>query len=226
MSSFTTQKPRPRQADRLLTQRTNRNRSVPSARSIAARRLMITLTKLALPLLALLLLACIAVWPEIDRLVNQSRVAFRHGLGLVVDSGRMIDPHYRGLDDRGRPYTLTSDWAVQSGPTRIDMNEPKGDLILESGQWLMVQAKEGVYMQHAGQLELTHDVVLYRDDGTVMRSQTASVDVKQGAAASNDKTHAEGPFGVLDAQGFMLTDKGTAIQFQGPAHMILNGGNK
>ena len=37
--------------------------------------------------------------------------------------------------------------------------------------------------------------------------------------------HAEGPFGVLDAEGFMLTDKGTAVEFTGPAHLVLNGTN-
>jgi len=30
------------------------------------------------------------------------------------------------------------------------------------------------------------------------------------------------PFGVLDAQGFTLTDKGAAIQFHGPARLVLN----
>ncbi len=34
--------------------------------------------------------------------------------------------------------------------------------------------------------------------------------------------HAEGPFGTLDAQGFTLTDKGSAIQFFGPGHLVLN----
>ena len=37
--------------------------------------------------------------------------------------------------------------------------------------------------------------------------------------------HAEGPFGVLDAQGFTIVDKGTAVQFVGPAHVVLNGAN-
>ena len=38
-----------------------------------------------------------------------------------------------------------------------------------------------------------------------------------------EPTHAEGPFGSLDAQGFTLTDKGAAIEFTGPAHLVLNG---
>jgi len=71
-------------------------------------------------------------------------------------------------------------------------------------------------------LDLSHDVQLYRDDGVTMRTQSAAVDLKQGAAASSDRTHAEGPFGQLDSQGFTVLDKGSTIQFQGPAHLILN----
>ena len=56
-----------------------------------------------------------------------------------------------------------------------------------------------------------------------MRTQSAAVDVRQGAATSSEMTHAEGPFGVLDAQGFTLVDKGAAIQFHGPAKLTLNG---
>ena len=83
-----------------------------------------------------------------------------------------------------------------------------------------------MFLQHTEELDLSDDVVLYRDDGTVIRTQTAAVDVKQGAAASNDQTHAEGPFGTLDAQGFALVDKGTLIQFQGQSRLLLNGSHK
>ena len=46
------------------------------------------------------------------------------------------------------------------------------------------------------------------------------------AAAGSEPTHAEGPFGTLDAQGFTITDKGAAVQFIGPAHLVLNGTNQ
>jgi len=78
-------------------------------------------------------------------------------------------------------------------------------------------------MQHLGQLDLSHDVTLYRDDGTTLHTQSASIDMKASAAAGNEPVHAEGPFGTLDAQGFALTDKGDVIQFVGPARLILNG---
>ena len=184
---------------------------------------MVVASKWLLPVAALLLLASIAVWPEIARMKDQGRIAFRRVFSADGDTARLKEPRYRGVDERDRPYTITADWALQAGPLRIELSEPKGDLVPESGGWVMVEAHDGVFMQRAGQLDLSRDVVLYRDDGTVVRTQTAAVDVKQGVAASNDMTHAEGPFGVLDAQGFVLVDKGAAIQFYGPARLVLNG---
>jgi lipopolysaccharide export system protein LptC len=87
----------------------------------------------------------------------------------------------------------------------------------------MLQSKHGVYLQNSNQLDLSKDVTLYRDDGTTVTSASASIDLKLGAAAGAEPTHAEGPFGTLDAKGFTITDKGTAIQFIGPAHLVLNG---
>jgi lipopolysaccharide export system protein LptC len=211
--------------ERLITQTTRRRRA-PSARRIALRRFTVLLAKLFLPLLAVLLLASIAAWPEIVRMTDQGRVNFRRAFSLEPDTGRMREPRYHGVDQRGRPYTLTAAWASQSSQNRVDLGDPKGDLVLEGGQWMQVEARDGVFIQHANLLDLSKDVVLYRDDGLVLRTQTAAVDIKQGAASSNDQTHAEGPFGVLDAQGFTMLDKGTTVQFQGPARLILNGASK
>lgn len=216
--------PRPlRTGERTLANGPSRARRAPTARRIAAHRTVVGLTKWLLPLCALLLLGAVAAWPELVRIKDNSRIALRRVFAVDVSSSRMREPHYRGVDERNRPYTLTADWATQTSPERVELVSPKGDMITESGTWLMVQSQQGVFIQHAGQLDLSKDVVLYREDGTIMRTQTAAVDVKQGAAASSDQTHAEGPFGVLDAQGFTLTDKGASIQFQGPGRLVING---
>ena len=216
----------PRPGDRLSAAGPVRTRRAPSAGGIARRRAAVTLTKWALPFGALALLGSIAAWPELARVKEQGRIAFRRAFSAVTESGRLLAPRYRGVDERGRPYTVTADWARQDGPVRVILSEPKGDLVPEGGGWLMVQSHDGVYIQHSGQLDLSHDVVLYRDDGTVMQTESAAVDVKSAAAASTDQTHAEGPFGVLDAQGFTLVDKGAVVQFHGPARLVLNGASK
>jgi lipopolysaccharide export system protein LptC len=59
-----------------------------------------------------------------------------------------------------------------------------------------------------------------------MHTHSATIDIKAGAAAGSEDVHVEGPFGTLDAKGFTVTEKGAAIDFPGPAHVILNGSGK
>jgi lipopolysaccharide export system protein LptC len=210
-----------RPGTKLMVAAAARIRRLPSSRHLARRHILITLTKFLLPALALALLASIALWPEFDRAKEQALLALRH-LGNEIEGAQLIDARYHGIDDKGRPYTLTAATAQQAGPERFRLTTPKGDITLQDGTWLMLQAKQGVFIQHNNQLDLSHDVTLYRDDGTMMVTASASIDLKNGAAAGADPVHAEGPFGTLDAQGFTLLDKGSTIQFPGPAHLVLN----
>jgi len=199
-----------------------RDRVPPAPRRMARRRFLITLTKLALPMAAMALLASIALWPEIEEATLKARLSMKHITG-ELDGGKLLDARYNGVDEKGRPYTVTAATAWQIDPERVGLTMPKGDITLENGTWLMLTSKEGTFVQHLNQLDLVKDVTLYRDDGTTMHTESASIDVKAGAAAGSEPVHAEGPFGVLDAQGFTVMDKGTAIDFPGPAHLVLNG---
>jgi lipopolysaccharide export system protein LptC len=201
---------------------TTRDRQPPTPGRIARRRFLINLTKWVLPLAAMGLLALVALWPEIDKATMKARLAMSHVSG-ELEGGKLIDARYNGVDEKGRPYTITAATARQIDPERIGLTTPKGDITLENGTWLMLTSKEGTFIQKLNQLDLVKDVTLYRDDGTTMHTESASIDLKAGAAAGSEAVHAEGPFGVLDAQGFAVMDKGTAIDFSGPAHVVLNG---
>lgn len=214
--------PQPR-TDRLGTAAT-RTRQPPTKRSLVSRRRTVLWTKRLLPVVALLLLASVALWPQISRQFDNARLSFRRG-GLSGDlqAGKLLNVRYHGLDARNRPYTVTADQAIQLGPERINLVEPKGDVVSENGSWTYAESQEGVYRQHAGLLDMSGDVVLYREDGISMRTQSAAMDLKAGAAAGNQPTHVEGPFGTLDALGFALVDKGAVIQFSGKSRLLLNG---
>jgi lipopolysaccharide export system protein LptC len=199
-----------------------RSQRAPTPARIARRRLMITWSKRLLPVLALGLLSSIALWPEIARQTAAGRAALRGWSASITASGQMVNARYHGVDEKNRPYTLTASTATQVTPERVNLTDPKGDVLMESGNWLMLKARRGVYMQHLSQLDLEGDVILYRDDGTTLHSATAALDLRAGAGASNDITNAEGPFGTLDAMGFALVDKGAVIQFVGPARLVLN----
>ena len=206
----------------LVAAAASRVRKLPSPGGLARRRLLIRLIKWLLPTAALLLLASVVLWPEIGRMRDTTRLALSRA-GATLGATTMTEARYRGVDDHGRPYTVTAATAQQDGPERVNLTFPKGDITLTNGTWLLLQSKQGVFLQHSNQLDLSHDVILYRDDGTTMTTASAAIDLKNGAAASGEPTHAEGPFGTLDAQGFTLTDKGAAIQFTGLSHLVLNG---
>jgi lipopolysaccharide export system protein LptC len=206
----------------LLGGASTRDRRPPVPRRIARRRFVITLTKWVLPVAAACLLSLIALWPEIDAASTKARLALSHVSG-EVEGGKLIDARYNGLDEKGRPYTVTAATAWQISPEKVGLTVPKGDITLENGTWLMLTARQGTFIQRQNQLDLVKDVTLYRDDGTTMHTESASIDVKAGAAGGSEPVHVEGPFGVLDAQGFTVMDKGNAIDFPGPAHVVLNG---
>ena len=137
----------------------------------------------------------------------------------------MTNAHYNGVDERGRLFTVTGRRASsdERDEERVDLTVPNADMTLENGSWINVKSKHGVYMRKAEQLDLSQDVVLYRDDGTTMTTASATVEMKAGAASGSEATHLEGPFGKIDATGFTTVDKGAAIQFWGPVRVELNG---
>jgi len=194
-----------------------------AARDFARRAARVRLFKFVLPVLALFLLTLVAMWPEIERSILRAR-AISAGIHFKsFANGIMVSPRFRGLDGRDQPYVLTADTAIRVSPERVNLIAPKGDLAMRGGDWLMVIAPYGVYQQRTDQLDLSGWVTLYRSDGTLLMTPSATVDVHQGVASSSEQTHVEGPFGTLDAQGFTLVDKGAVVQFQGPATLVLNG---
>ncbi len=208
----------------LIPTAAGRDRRLPTPRGIARRSLMVTLTKWLLPMAAMVLLALIALWPEVEQVTGPAHLTIGH-LSGDLDGGRMINARYNGVDEKGRPYTVTAATARQLDADRVALTLPKGDITLENGTWLLLTAREGTFVQKLNQLDLMQEVTLYRDDGTTVHTAAASIDLKAGAAAGSDPVHVEGPFGVLDAQGFTVMDKGAMLEFTGPAHLVLNGTN-
>lgn len=197
---------------------------------VARRSIGVGVAKRLLPVVALALLSLVGLWPEISQ-DAAGRFPARSG-GVEVQSGELTRVRYNGVDDRGRPYTMTAAQARQMDPDRIDLTAPKADLSPSAvpggagsaaGPWLMLQADRGVYAPRDGQLDLSGNVLLYRDDGLMLVTELATVDLHAGVVVSPAQVHVEGPFGTLDAQSFTVTDRGFSAHFRGPGRLVLNG---
>lgn len=201
-----------------------RGRKMPSMGALRRHQRFISWAKRILPLVALLLLSAVMLWPELVSQHNPARVSYHLSTGAGgTDQGSMLKAHYQGLDDAGRPFTLTAAKAVQTDADTVVLTKPAGDITLKSDTWIMVQSRDGQYHAKAQKLDLTNHVVLYRDDGTTVRTAVAVVNLKTSDASGHARVNADGPFGTLDAQGFVMSDKGQRLNFTGPAKLVLDG---
>ncbi len=82
-----------------------------------------------------------------------------------MQAGKLLHVRYHGQDARNRPYTVTADEAVQAGPDRIDLVQPKGRRGERERLLDLRRVARGRLPPARGLLDMSGDVVLYRDDG-------------------------------------------------------------
>lgn len=202
----------------------SRRRKPPNAGQLARRRFLVAVAKRVLPLAAVALLASVALWPEFENAADRGRVAFRRVADVRPDALHVINPHYQGVDEQNRPYTVTADSAAQSGSSEVvQLRAPRADLLLSDGGWVYLEAREGRYDRPGNTLDLAGQVTIHHDDGTQFVTPTAQVDIAGGDAAGDAPVEAQGPFGTLTAEGFRLFDRGQVVIFTGRARAVLEG---
>jgi lipopolysaccharide export system protein LptC len=188
------------------------------------RRLAVGVAKRVLPAAAILLLAAIALWPQLQGADEARRVTFRRDGAAAPDTLRMQEARFQGLDELGRPYTVTARAATQvTGSEAIDLVQPTADMLLQDGTWVLLQAASGTFRRDAQMLDLGGGVVLNHDAGYEVRTERASLDLRAQGATGDAPVAAQGPFGTLHGQGFVATDGGKVIVVTGPATLLLEG---
>lgn len=183
----------------------------------------VTLLKRVLPGIAVILLIVLAVAPSWRFGTDAKRVTYHLSPTNNGETSSMEGATYHGHDQQGQPYVVTASQVVQKAEGAALLTSPQGSLTLKSGAWLMLKSKSGVYDRKTALLDLSNDVTLYRNDGIVMTTSHATIDLHTNSAAGTVPVNVSGPFGTLSAQkGFTLTDHGDHITFLGPATLVLN----
>ena len=190
--------------------------------------LFVGFLKVLLPALAAGLILLVIAWPQLRPLEDSISV----GIGELsldqADNLTMLNARYQGRDDKDQLFNLTADKAsqAQGGDDMIVLEEPKADLFTNSGSWLAVPASSGQYRRRANMLDLAGAVSLYHDDGFEMHTESAHVDLEAGTATGSDPVQGQGPFGLLNAEGFSVVDRGQRVIFFGKSRLILFQGAK
>jgi lipopolysaccharide export system protein LptC len=200
----------------------SRVRAVPSAGSIDRRHRFIQGMKFALPLMAVLLLGLLLLWPNLGG--NDGRLSFRRGPTLVPEALQLVAPRFQGIDELGRPYTITARIGRQVGRDEVMLlDRPRADILMNDGAWIYLEADNGRYDRPERHLDLEDNVRLFHSDGMMFRTGAAAVQIGQGNAEGDRPTQAQGAFGTIESEGFRLRDRGAVMVFTGKAHAVLEG---
>ncbi|MFB9969275.1 LPS export ABC transporter periplasmic protein LptC [Pseudoroseomonas cervicalis] len=202
----------------------SRARQTLDAGALARRRFAVAMAKWLLPVGALGLLAAIALWPEFDRAEERGRLAFRRVAQTSAEALRLSAARYQGVDEQNRPYTVTAATALQqTQDAPIELDQPRADMVMGNGAWVLLEARQGEYRRDASKLDLNGDVTLWHDDGSMLRTEMARIDIAAGGATGDRPVAAQGPFGTLVSQGFRLENRGQVVVFTGQARALLEG---
>jgi lipopolysaccharide export system protein LptC len=179
--------------------------------------------KMLLPALALTLVALVLIWPQLARNgadipVDQAPVTLED-----VDTLRMANPRFVGLDENDQPFEIVARTATQVGDAgqAVELDHPQADMVNNDGSWVSLNADEGMWFKDASVVNLTGSVSLFHDAGHQLQTEEAMIDMGPGNVFSEVPTHGQSPGGTIEGEGMQSLDRGARIIFTGKARAVL-----
>jgi lipopolysaccharide export system protein LptC len=181
--------------------------------------------KVSLTALAAILIALLALWPQLRTSTDRLRIAFAD-LDVTGDDLSMINARYVGTDSNNRPYSITADAARQRvpGKGRLQLESPQADIHLQDGSWVMVTADKGEYNPDDRMLNVAGAVRLFHDSGYEFLSREANIDLERNAVWGSHHITGQGPFGEMEGEGFRFNKDGMTMMLIGRSRLKIYPG--
>ncbi len=153
-----------------------------------ARSRLVKRLRLALPILALILIAAF-LFNTGSRTVDTTFLDDFKQMQASTDELRMANPRFAGIDGQGRPFEITADAAKQNPGNRdvVELEMPRA-VQGHAGEETVVTADKGVYSAETSILDLSNGVRLEHQIGAdiyVLRSPEATISIKDEVVTSN-----------------------------------------
>lgn len=186
----------------------------------------VRLMKIALPILAVLLIGMIFLSGRERGGVVDLRTA-SDGAALAVGL-QLENPRFTGVTRQGEPYVLTAVTATPDGakPDLVDLDAPSGEITLKDERRLKVTALTGQMYREDNRLDLEGDVVLTTSDGYRVETDRVEMDIANKSAVAPGEVRAAGPIGSIRSNTVRLNEDeegaaGTTIWFEGDVKLLL-----
>jgi lipopolysaccharide export system protein LptC len=138
--------------------------------------------KIALPLLAAGILSLYALPSLLKKTIDNGRgTATVRAITLEAGSLKMIEPHVKGVNERGEAYDFLADSATQAAKDAnvMYLDVVRGKMTGLDGKISTLTAPNGVHDNKAEVLTFNNGAVVTRDEGMSATFQTATAYMKQ-----------------------------------------------
>ena len=185
--------------------------------------LFVTSMKVVLPALAAGLVLLVIAWPQIMPDVSRSGIDFQKIARDQAKTLNMLNARYSGVDDNNQPFNVAADLATQAPDNEnlVELQHPKADIRTTEGDLVALSARLGHYFREEEKLDLAGKVQLTHGKGFDIRTESATIDLKDGSAAGDAAVSGQSPSGELQSEGFRLSERGQIILFTGKSRLMV-----
>ena len=139
----------------------------------------------------------------------------------AIQKNEFVEPRFDSEDDKGQPYTITAQRAVRGEGDVVILDDPTGDITLNSGRWVSTRAVKGMYNQEQKRLVLRDDVQIYDSEGYTLEGQHMAIHLDEKIVLSESDVYGQGPAGTIQSKGLYLNIDNGVLSFTGPARLVL-----
>ena len=190
-----------------------------------AHDLLVRFLKVALPaaigvLLAYLALAPLSKTKEISFILDKNKVA------VAKERMRVQAARYQGEDNRGRPFVINAQSAVQatSRDPIVDVRGMNAEIGLESGPATFA-AERGRYNLERETIDVMGPILLTAADGYRLETRDVAIDLNARTMASDGRVDGRMPLGRFSADRLVANLSGRQVTLSGNARLhIVQGG--
>jgi lipopolysaccharide export system protein LptC len=170
-------------------------------------------------LAAIMILVPLSPRGEVSFLLDRNKVA------VTRERIRVADAAYRGLDDKGRAFTVTAGTAVQKSASVpvVQMLDLLAQLSLTDGP-ARIEAPRGAYDYNAETLEVGGPVNFTAPDGYHMVTDGVSIDIKDKTAVGTGGVRGAVPTGTFSARSMRADLDERTVTLEGNARLRMTPG--
>lgn len=214
-----------REMDEDRAERLTRKDGAP--RRVGGYSRFVRVMRLALPIAAIAVVAILFIVTGGD---NAAIVPVTNPNDMPDDrkiaKNELLNPEFESRDKKNQPYKIIAQRAVQGEANKdlIMLERPVGEMTMQNGRLVRMKSKTGAYRQDTERFFLEGEVYLEHDEGYILQSDEAHIDLKQNYVWSEKPVNGRGPDMEVEAKGLQVNGKTGQIVFTGPAKLVLTDG--